>query len=54
MRSRLEALACPGLIQRDNIVEQQVPFVEGIVMTGKADRPAAVLGEEVGRGVRSP
>lgn len=49
-RSGLEALARTRGQWIDDVVEQQVPLVESVVMPGKPDRAAAILFEKVGSG----
>ena len=45
-RGRLEALARPGGFRSDDVVEKQVPLVQGVVGPGEPDRAAAVLLQE--------
>jgi hypothetical protein len=52
-RGSLEAFADAGRERIDNVVEQQMPLVERIVMTRKTDRTAPVLLKKVRRGGRS-
>ena len=47
MRGCLEALARPGSFRRDDVVENQVPLVQGVVAAGEPDRATAVSGEKL-------
>jgi glyceraldehyde-3-phosphate dehydrogenase/erythrose-4-phosphate dehydrogenase len=43
----LEALTRSCCAEVDDVVEQQMPLLEGIVLTGKPDRAATVLGRKI-------
>ena len=50
-RERLEALARAGGSRADDVVEQQVAFIECLVRSGKLDGAAAVLSAELRQAV---
>ena len=52
-RGGLEALSRACRAEVDDVVEQEMPLIEGIVLTGKPDRAATVLGKKVRCGFQS-
>jgi hypothetical protein len=45
--SSLKPLSCSGINGIDNVVEEQMPLVERVLVPGEPDRTAAILLEEV-------